>query len=58
MIAPLQFGQLLIDWADASKSVDADERTDLPPVHIHLAIDIIRALYDNDRAGKILTFTR
>ncbi|KAI5122625.1 hypothetical protein M0805_008714 [Coniferiporia weirii] len=53
MITPLQFGQLLLDWTDSSKVVGVF-RPDAPdnpsPVHINLAIDIIRALYDNERA--------
>ncbi|KAL5523223.1 YCG1_2 [Sanghuangporus sanghuang] len=52
MITPLQFGQLLIDWADASKAVGAEEIADLPPVHIHLAMDILRALFDNQREAE------
>lgn len=51
MISPLQFGQLLVDWTDPSKIVGANEQQDFSSVHVHLAIDIVRALYDNERAG-------
>ena len=53
MIAPLQLGQLLIDWTDASKFVGLEEdTTDFAPVHVELAIDIMKALYNNERAGR------
>ncbi|EJC98309.1 uncharacterized protein FOMMEDRAFT_96961 [Fomitiporia mediterranea MF3/22] len=52
MISPLQVGQLFVDWTDPSKVVGADEESDVQPVHLHLAIDIVRALYENERAGK------
>ncbi|KAL5480828.1 YCG1_1 [Sanghuangporus weigelae] len=52
MITPLQFGQLLIDWTDASKAVGADEIADLPPVHIYLAVDILRVLFDDQREAE------
>ena len=58
MVSPLQFGQLLIDWTDPTKVVGANECDDTPQVHLHLAIDIIRALYDNERAGKSLNSSR
>ncbi len=73
MINPLQFGQLLVDWTDPSKIVNAyvlrllywshlittcidnrapqDQTTSL--VHVHLAIDLVKAMYDNDRSGVL-----
>ncbi|KAH8108765.1 nuclear condensing complex subunit [Phellopilus nigrolimitatus] len=57
MIAPLQFGQLLIDWTDPSKVVGLPNApNDSSVVHVNLAIDILKALYDNDRARKSLTW--
>lgn len=51
MITPLQFGQLLLDWTDGSKVVGADEQN-MSPVHVNLAVDIVRALYNNEKPGK------
>ena len=51
MISVLQFGQQLIDWTDATKVVGASS-SDPSPVHVNLAIDILRALYDNNKPGK------
>ncbi|THH04392.1 hypothetical protein EW145_g5551 [Phellinidium pouzarii] len=52
MITPLQFGQLLLDWTDSSKVVELPNAPSEPTfVHVSLAIDIIRALYDNVRTS-------
>ena len=50
MISTLQFGQQLIDWTDPTKVIGADN-TETSPVHVNLAVDILRALYDNNKAG-------
>ena len=55
MISPLQLGQLLVDWTDASKIVGHEEgSTEFSPVHVQLGVDIMRALYNNERDSKSL----
>lgn len=56
MISPLQLGQLLVDWTDASKIVGHEEGSaDFPAVHVQLGVDIMRALYNNERDGELLS---
>ncbi|KAG6907366.1 hypothetical protein DXG01_009187 [Tephrocybe rancida] len=55
MIAPLQFGSLLVDWSNPQKSAEM-LKTELQSQasHVEVAADILGALYDSERSDEQL----
>ncbi|PPQ76775.1 hypothetical protein CVT24_010736 [Panaeolus cyanescens] len=49
MISPYQFGLLMVDWTNPHRAAIRDAEGE--NAHVHLAIDIIAALYDSDRSA-------
>ncbi|TCD66080.1 hypothetical protein EIP91_001838 [Steccherinum ochraceum] len=53
MITPLQFGNLFVDWTDPRKVAPSDVTgSTTEDVHVDLAVDILKALHDKDRADS------
>ncbi|KAF6764231.1 nuclear condensing complex subunit [Ephemerocybe angulata] len=55
MISPYDFGLMLVDWTDPAKAVQIaqiEHSPDEPVAHAELAIQILSALYDEDRSDS------
>ncbi|EGO04008.1 hypothetical protein SERLA73DRAFT_102367 [Serpula lacrymans var. lacrymans S7.3] len=53
MISPYQFGLLFIDWTNPQKAAKMEDTNVVSrDVHVDLAIDILKALYDSDRSDE------
>lgn len=50
MISPYQFGLLLIDWTNPQRTAEIVAKTGNQEVHVDLAVDILLALYDEERS--------
>ncbi|KAF8317697.1 hypothetical protein DL93DRAFT_527157 [Clavulina sp. PMI_390] len=46
MVTPAQIGLMLVDWTDPSKAVKSDHHQSDDTIHVDVAIDIVRALFD------------
>ncbi|KAJ2914546.1 hypothetical protein MD484_g5881, partial [Candolleomyces efflorescens] len=52
MITPYDFGLMIVDWSDPTKAVQVTEKENSGPqmAHVELAIQLLGALYDEDRS--------
>ncbi|THH30647.1 hypothetical protein EUX98_g3519 [Antrodiella citrinella] len=52
MITPLQFGNLFVDWTNPLKAAPTENpETVVNDVHVDLAIELVKALFDKERSG-------
>ncbi|KAJ2934154.1 hypothetical protein H1R20_g2926, partial [Candolleomyces eurysporus] len=52
MISPYDFGLMIVDWSDPTKAIQitGTERSETESAHVELAIQLLSALYDEDRS--------
>ncbi|RXW17080.1 hypothetical protein EST38_g8776 [Candolleomyces aberdarensis] len=52
MISPYDFGLMIVDWSDPTKAIQitGTERSETQSAHVDLAIQLLSALYDEDRS--------
>ncbi|KAF8635423.1 hypothetical protein AX15_000413 [Amanita polypyramis BW_CC] len=52
MISPYQFGLLMVDWTNSQKAANVNGSSVPRNIHADVAVDILRALYDEDRSAN------
>ncbi|KAK2461192.1 hypothetical protein APHAL10511_006719 [Amanita phalloides] len=52
MISPYQFGLLMVDWTNSQKAAAVNAGVATHNVHADVAVDILKALYEEDRSAN------
>ncbi|KAG2090779.1 nuclear condensing complex subunit [Suillus discolor] len=56
MVSPAQIAAMFVDWTDPQKAIDVQEQPTDETIHIDLASDIARALFDDKMIRMSMTF--
>ncbi|KAG2088380.1 nuclear condensing complex subunit, partial [Suillus discolor] len=56
MVSPAQIAAMFVDWTDPQKAIDVQEQPTDETIHIDLASDIARALFDDKMIRMSITF--